>query len=247
MNHKPFVIAHRGFSGKFPENTLLSVSEASKVGADIIEFDLQLTKDKEVVAFHDATVERILSSEGDKKIAEYTLEELKRKDFGSWFDGKYSKIHIATLDELLKYKKETARKFDYIIEIKDRNYEELIPKVKDKLSEYQFSFSTGYLSVRDEKAFNIAINNSFSKDNIGLMQKKRTPTVAIDLATQLKVKYFQLRYSLWTEEDWNMLLKTDLLFTIFRGDTKEEFRWMVEKKPYGIFTNYADRLIRFIS
>ena len=246
MNHKPFVIAHRGFSGKYPENTVLSASEASKVGADIIEFDLQLTKDKEVVVFHDATVERILLRETPKKIGEYTLKELKQKDFGLWFNKKFSGCNVATLEDFLKFKEESALKFDYIIEIKDRNYEELIPRVKDLLSEFHFSFSNGYLSVRDENVFKIAIDNSFSKRDIGLMQKRRTPLEAIELALDLKVKCLQLRPRIWTKEDWEKLRNTTLSFTIFYGDTEDEFKWMIEKKPYGIFTNFPNKLTKFL-
>tara|TARA_R110000751_G_scaffold188874_1_gene294844 strand:- start:343 stop:1038 length:696 start_codon:yes stop_codon:yes gene_type:complete len=53
------IIAHRGFSGKYPENTMLSFDKAIEAGATMLEFDLQLTKDNDVVVFHDECARRL--------------------------------------------------------------------------------------------------------------------------------------------------------------------------------------------
>ena len=50
--------AHRGFSGKYPENTMLAFRKALECGADGIEMDVQLTKDGELVVIHDERVDR---------------------------------------------------------------------------------------------------------------------------------------------------------------------------------------------
>ena len=47
------VFAHRGFSGKYPENTMLAFKKAEEVGCYGIELDVQLTKDDEIVIMHD--------------------------------------------------------------------------------------------------------------------------------------------------------------------------------------------------
>jgi glycerophosphoryl diester phosphodiesterase len=47
------VIAHRGASAYYPENTLPSFEGAIDMGADMIELDVQLTSDRKVVVFHD--------------------------------------------------------------------------------------------------------------------------------------------------------------------------------------------------
>ena len=47
------VYAHRGYSGRYPENTMLAFKEAEKTGCYGIELDVQLTKDGEVVIIHD--------------------------------------------------------------------------------------------------------------------------------------------------------------------------------------------------
>ena len=51
------VFAHRGFSGKYPENTMLAFKKAEEVGCYGIELDVQLTKDDEIVIMHDETID----------------------------------------------------------------------------------------------------------------------------------------------------------------------------------------------
>ncbi|MGQ0524661.1 MAG: glycerophosphodiester phosphodiesterase [Betaproteobacteria bacterium] len=69
------VVAHRGFSARFPENTALAFEKAILVGADIIETDLRLTRDGKAICSHDADLGRIAGVR--KLIAESTLAELK--------------------------------------------------------------------------------------------------------------------------------------------------------------------------
>ena len=93
------VIAHRGASAYYPENTLLSFEGAIAMGADMVELDVQFTSDKEVVVFHDEKVLRCTDGQG--KIADHTLAELKKLDAGSWFDKKFQNTRIPTLTEVL--------------------------------------------------------------------------------------------------------------------------------------------------
>ena len=73
-------IAHRGASAYYPENTMESFQGAISMGADMIEFDVQLTRDGEVVVFHDEKVTRCTNGKG--RIADYTLIELKKTGCG---------------------------------------------------------------------------------------------------------------------------------------------------------------------
>ncbi len=76
----PYLIAHRGGSRLAPENTLAAFGGAAQLGADAIELDVRLTKDGEVVVFHDATTERITGLAG--AVADRTLAELRSLDAG---------------------------------------------------------------------------------------------------------------------------------------------------------------------
>ena len=51
------VMAHRGYSGKYPENTMLAFQKAVEVGCDGIELDVQLTRDGVLVIIHDERID----------------------------------------------------------------------------------------------------------------------------------------------------------------------------------------------
>ena len=94
------VQAHRGFSGRYPENTLLAFQKAVEAGADLIEFDIHLSQDEEVFVIHDQEVDR--TTDGNGKVEELKSSELKSLDAGSWFDDKFAGEEIPTLVETLK-------------------------------------------------------------------------------------------------------------------------------------------------
>ena len=68
-------IAHRGFSARFPENTMLAFDEGLRAGADGFECDLRLTSDGHVVVFHDDSLQRLCGVKGS--IETSTLAELR--------------------------------------------------------------------------------------------------------------------------------------------------------------------------
>lgn len=78
------LIAHRGASAYAPEHTLSAYQLAFDLDADYIEIDLQQTQDGVLVAFHDETIER--TTNGTGAVSDYTYEELKALDAGSWFN-----------------------------------------------------------------------------------------------------------------------------------------------------------------
>jgi glycerophosphoryl diester phosphodiesterase len=123
----PFrIIAHRGASGYAPENTMAAFRRAKEMGCTEVETDVGFTKDGKLILFHDKTLERTTNGQG--KPEEYTLEELKRLDAGSWWDpanpGRspqlfwdrdYAGEQLITLEELLD---EFGDTFTYHVEIK---------------------------------------------------------------------------------------------------------------------------------
>ena len=79
---KPVVTAHRGFSGQYPENTLLAFRKAVELGVDIVEFDVRESADRELVVIHDSTVDR--TTDGTGPVARYKLAELKGLNASFW-------------------------------------------------------------------------------------------------------------------------------------------------------------------
>lgn len=93
------LIAHRGYSSEFPENTMPAFEGALDIGVDYIETDVQMTKDGRLVLFHDNDLLRITGVEG--AVSDYTYAELSAMDAGGWFDSAYEGVRIPTLEELL--------------------------------------------------------------------------------------------------------------------------------------------------
>ena len=95
----PRVCAHRGFNSVLPENSLAAFGAAIAMGAEEIEFDLRFTKDGVPVVLHDPCLDRVSSGCGD--VSEYTLDELKKLDFGGDHEN-LKGLRIPTFEEVLK-------------------------------------------------------------------------------------------------------------------------------------------------
>lgn len=96
----PRLCAHRGFSAVAPENSMPAYGAAVSLGAEEIEFDLRLTKDRVIVSCHDAKLERI--SNGTGLVSDYTYEELQAFDFGVRFGESFCGLKILTFEEILR-------------------------------------------------------------------------------------------------------------------------------------------------
>ncbi|MFC4600068.1 glycerophosphodiester phosphodiesterase [Cohnella hongkongensis] len=94
-------VAHRGFSGKAPENTMAAFKLAlSYPYVQWIELDVQLSRDGVPVVFHDSTLDRTTNGKG--RVADYSAEELARLDAGGWMDAAYSSEGVPALDQVLE-------------------------------------------------------------------------------------------------------------------------------------------------
>jgi glycerophosphoryl diester phosphodiesterase len=82
------IAAHRGHRLHAPENSRAGLISAYTAGADVLEFDLQLTKDGQLVLSHDPTTERLTGQPG--RIIDLTLAELRKLDYGETFQPRNS-------------------------------------------------------------------------------------------------------------------------------------------------------------
>lgn len=95
------IFAHRGYSGLFPENTMLAYREAEKTGCEAIELDCHLTKDGEVVVVHDETLERTTDKAGI--VGHMTVTQLRETNAASHYEGRYPFQPIPTFDEYCEW------------------------------------------------------------------------------------------------------------------------------------------------
>lgn len=94
------ICAHRGASESHPENTIAAFREAIRLGVHQIEFDVNMTKDGHLVLMHDLTVDR--TTDGSGRVADLTLNQIKRLDAGRWKDAKFAGLRVPTLAEALE-------------------------------------------------------------------------------------------------------------------------------------------------
>ncbi|MBE3598536.1 MAG: glycerophosphodiester phosphodiesterase [Limnochordaceae bacterium] len=100
MPQRPLILAHRGFSARAPENTLVAFRMALEAGADGIELDVQLSRDGVPVVIHDERVDR--TTDGKGWVKDFTLDQLRAFDAGGWFGEAFAGERIPTLDEVLE-------------------------------------------------------------------------------------------------------------------------------------------------
>jgi glycerophosphoryl diester phosphodiesterase len=126
---RPFhIVAHRCAAGHAPENTLVACQNALALGAVELEFDVQLTRDDEVVLFHDETLQMKTGQPG--RVRDHTLGELTTMDVQRWFVGTHPQITrefpsapLASLRQILAV---IGRRASYHIELKSS--EEQLPQ-----------------------------------------------------------------------------------------------------------------------
>jgi len=92
-------IAHRGYSERYPENTMPAFLKALEAGADMIEFDVHLSRDGRAVIIHDNDVDR--TSDGRGAVKDMTLDELRKLDFNFKKTGGLGAVRVSTLGELI--------------------------------------------------------------------------------------------------------------------------------------------------
>lgn len=115
------VIAHRGASGYYPENTLKSIEYAVEMDSDIIEIDLKMTKDQQIVLMHDDAVERTTNGKGFVK--DLTVQQLKALDAGG---GE----RVPLLTEVMELYEKSDVKF--MFDVSSPGYEEQIVELIHK-------------------------------------------------------------------------------------------------------------------
>lgn len=135
FNHnRPLVIAHQGGELLAPSNTMTAFENAAKLGVDVLETDIHITKDGHLITIHDPTVDRTTNGKG--AVADLTLAEIQELDAGYDFkdlEGNYSfrgkGVYIPTVDEMFQ----AFGNMKIEIEIKDDNPPERIDEISSKL------------------------------------------------------------------------------------------------------------------
>lgn len=132
--HSLYIGAHRGASAEYPDNTMSAFKRAVELKADMLELDVQLTKDGEVVVYHDFYLGKNENKIG--LIKDYPFSEIKNFDVGHLLFSKQSGDSIPLLEEVLAW---AQNKIWLSIELKSIEYlnEPLVEKVTQLVEAYQ--------------------------------------------------------------------------------------------------------------
>lgn len=244
----PWVVGHRGAMGHAPENTMISFDQALGLGADMLEFDVRLTKDGVPVVVHDANLDR--TSNRSFNVADLSVADITQLDAGSWFDLRFIGEKIPTLKDLLKWakaKKTRAKgKLAYFVELKvdgdEGRREQLIKAVVKELK------AAGVL--------NRSVIISFDEPTLALARKISPTTAtgflysdflydALDRAKGLKTNHILPRKDRVTGDLVNEAHAASMAVVAWTADRLDEFRKLVIWGVDAIATNYPDRLIEF--
>ncbi|MCD6121507.1 MAG: glycerophosphodiester phosphodiesterase [Spirochaetales bacterium] len=236
---KIVVTAHRGFSGRYPENTLLAFKKAFEAGADFIEFDLRLTKDDVPIVSHDATLKRVYNE--DIKIAFLTFKEVKEK--GLMENSGDVESVIPSFREVLDFftcLKRSERK-GLNIQIKETE-ESLLQQACNMFKEYEL-YNNAYFTV---STFETAekIKELDSGIEICILERKRE----YDDALLIEMKNFGCTFIQPHRRDITIdfvqkIKNIGFLANLYYSNTDGDNKLFISYGMQGILTDYPDILI----
>lgn len=244
---KTLVIAHRGESGYFPENTMLAFKEARNSGADMIELDVTLSRDKVPVVIHDDTVNR--TTNGNGLVREKNFKELEALDAGGWFGESFCGEKIPAFEEVCEWIQGTNLKLN--VEIKSSAHDmgdhphSIEAQVVRLIQGYGIenrtmisSFSEQVLQRVREKDDNIPLAYLWDSD-------KNPPEHPIQFVRSIGGISLNLAKELIPGELFQKAIKDFPIFA-YTVNHIEDMKRMVRSGVNGIFTNFPKELKNII-
>jgi len=236
---KTQITAHRGFSKVAPENTLYAFQSAIDSGADYIELDVQLTKDNQLVVFHDEKLDR--TTDGTGILSNYTYAELQKLSAGSWFSdtGEFDDAKICLLSDVLEL---VGKDIMLNIEIKNHgDYKTTVDKTVELIEEYDivdscYVTSFSYSAIKRVKKINPKIKT-------GIIANVATTTSL----TQLKyIDALSMNYIFVNQTVVNSAHQNGKRIFVWTVDNASSIKNMMSLGVDNIITNRPDKASEII-
>ncbi len=220
---RPLVIAHRGDSMSAPENTLAAYQMAYEANAEMIETDVNITKDGHLVIIHDGTLDRTTNFTG--YVHDYTLVELRKADAGSWFSPEFTGERIPTIEEAMEFAKKSGIYMCF--------------EVKGRGSPRSLDIATRLIeTIRKYDAFESTFLSSYYHDSLAAAKKmapqlmlapERLPDdvepdipEALRQAKELGAEVLQLHYKYLYPEVIKAMREADIALWVWPTTTEDE-------------------------
>lgn len=227
-------IAHRGASALAPENTVVAAELAWKLGADAVELDIYLTKDKRIVAMHDGNTKR---TSGENYVVKETKSKVLRKlDVGSFKNPQYKGEKIPFLKEMIATVPDGK---ELVVELKCGSevlpYLKKIIKSSGKQKQMIFIGFDWNTIIETKKVF---------PDNkcYWLSSKKEGLAEKIKEAALNKLDGVDLGYSVIDEKTMQLSRQLNLDVVAWTVDNPDEMKRLIKLGVNGITTNKPDLL-----
>jgi glycerophosphoryl diester phosphodiesterase len=237
---KPKLIAHRGASNEAPENTLAAIRQAIDIGVDYIEFDVRLTQDGVPVIIHDPTLSRTTAGVNNHYVHELRLDQIQSLDIGSWFDDRFNKEKVPTLEEVLQVTSQTH----LMIEIKEGIespqivVESLLKVLKSsECNTDLLTFGSFSIPIIQE-----LIERAPSLKMIGIIEEGHQ----IEPFLNIGIKHIALWYPLITPDLIKQLHSQNVRIWTFTVDDPEIARSLISLSVDGIISNQPRSMKNYI-
>ena len=229
-------MAHRGFSGRYPENTLLAFEKAIEVGADAIEFDVRLSGDGHLVISHDKTLVKAFEGGHGKEVAEQPLAEIRQVDLGM---GQ----HMPTLEEVVE---QCGGRIGMNIQIKVRGeiFDRAIARCRDAGILDQVFFAVDWM---DEFA---RLQAAYPDAWLCSLFHRTEHDDLVEPNVQAGARLVQPIIEVFIQGGRRLAEEAraaGLTLGVFHADTYAYLRWMQRVGVAGILTNFPDRMLEFFS
>jgi glycerophosphoryl diester phosphodiesterase len=232
----PWIIAHRGYSQKYPENTLAAFQAAVSAGVPMIELDVRFSRDRQPVVIHDPTLER--TTNGDGAVIDHTVADLKKLDAGSWFQTKYADQRLPELSEVFDL---VGGRTNVNIEIKPQAYEhrhppdaiekQIVAMVRKKnlqdsvlISSFEIDFLVQIASLPEPPA-------------IALISRTPASKRIVELCTHLKLFSWHPDYRIVTPRQVDTMHAAGLKVFPYNVNLFENYVQMMDMQVDGVITD----------
>ena len=234
--------AHRGASNYYPENTMVSLKEWIKTGANGLEIDVHKTKDNKLVVIHDEDIQRTFKGKG--LVKDMTLEELRRfKCRNKNFENNIE-CRIPTLEEVLDLVKETNVILNIELKTDKIHYEGIERDVIELVNRHGLKKQI-VLSSFNHESIRICreIDGEFET---GLLYSKPIENV-VQYAKEFGTNAIHPDLRLVSEELIEEANKNNIKVNIYTVNSPIYMRKLIAADVNGIFTDYPDLLNEIIN
>lgn len=229
-------IAHRGFSSRYPENTLLAFEQAIQIGADGAEFDVQLSADNVPVVFHDESLKRITGD--DILVKDLTVRELKTLDVSYRFRGQCPVQRIPTLEEYFSLVRKKS--FLNIIELKTAIFE--YPGIERQVIEMIDAYKLNdRVVISSFNHYSLLRSKAIAPDlPYGILYECRIAEPQ-QYAAALGMQYLHPDYRFLNDEELNKYEAAGIKTSPWTVDNEDDIRYLLgQKNIFAIMSNKPD-------